>query len=1116
MGLIAVDALERMSVRELEQTYAREVLSPAILQGLRDAAFTRFDVGFRLAAELAEPARGEEAFEWIERYLRAGAGVADVVAGWDYHVGLWLHKLAELDAVTLRRRAQQWEGALGEQAHFCLALSGHEAYAPETLEKLAKVYLNAAPGRFPYERRVPLEALSAASLALLERESYPILQAARVQALCDLGADAAFRVALVANYCGQDFRANAFCCFAPVERQAARFAAQRILAEPALSFEGQIALGLFLASSLGERATEERALWEAIRGALELDLRSGSVVDLQESARALRALPDMLREPLLENALTEARSTALVPILADVRLLSRWLERVDAGEIDVNLAREILFRSQDALPALIEQLRQRPKHSAALVGALAEALGEAGGPGAAELLVAWLHHPSRGAVTAAVRGLERMGPSAEPVLQAAIEAPRRQVRDAAERLLERFQRQRAAKPTPLARVDHEAQRLGEAERDAFLQRCERWAQRSELWSVELKPQVRRYGAVALWWLRGWFAEHVQRGEARLWCEIVEWLAEDPIAVWVAVESFAGMPKLGSHLWSRPRRALARCGDLVNGPITDILARGTTEYKEALYGLLARQPTPEAVALLVSGLREPSKAIRAHCVDGLSRFSSVPIAPLLELLHSSALGTRTAVAELLAVWAQSEATEDIQRALNINKSVRLEPYLQEALVSCGGIERLIGASPQDERWTDAVISFLATQRAQPPRFARIPPLPRLRSREGRVLDEASQDGFLACVMRLDATLKGRLVRALKPAFEQASLLQWCREVYERWSRSKDPRHKWAVLQVWLFADDALIGQLGQALGELRSTEHAAMACYLRALQWHDSQIAVDWLVHWSSALPSRGMRAIAEQSLGRVAFKRGVKVSQLRARANHWLAVSAFERGLVHEGRPRRERLHRHWEQGWLTGRCFTFDWLRELLPDYEEMLLGSLWRDASGNELLWSRQGLLDEEGQLVELSQEAELRLVHPVRLTPRRLAFWRERAGAWSVRISEMLTRPIFISGGEPDLRLSEIRTDSSRLERWLRRYGWFHGEPLEQGMVYENCCILLQRTLLVRLIHTGYAIGARDVEPIDLLHLEFKTLEGQIIDGEDLEPEVYSEICHTVSRLNDGHEL
>ena len=171
--------------------------------------------------------------------------------------------------------------------------------------------------------------------------------------------------------------------------------------------------------------------------------------------------------------------------------------------------------------------------------------------------------------------------------------------------------------------------------------------------------------------------------------------------------------------------------------------------------------------------------------------------------------------------------------------------------------------------------------------------------------------------------------------------------------------------------------------------------------------------------------------------------------------------------------------------------------------------------MLWGELELLDERGQEVEFANDTNLQLLHPVLLTPERLEFWRDRAGALSPEASEVLNRPIFISGGEPDLCLSAFATDSFRLERWLRRHGWFHGEPLEQGVVYENCCLLLQRDLMARLIHSGYAIGARDAEPIELLQLEFKTLDGHVVDGDDLPPEVYSELCYALYRLNDQHE-
>src|SRR5690606_2464587 len=122
------------------------------------------------------------------------------------------------------------------------------------------------------------------------------------------------------------------------------------------------------------------------------------------------------------------------------------------------------------------------------------------------------------------------------------------------------------------------------------------------------------------WLRPWITQHVQHGDVRLWCYVVEQLTNDEEADWVAVDTFASMTKLSTSLWARPLRALNKLGASLAKPVAFVLAQGQTLYREPLYRLLAEHEDHAPPSLLLLGLSDEAKAIRSHAVDALSRLS----------------------------------------------------------------------------------------------------------------------------------------------------------------------------------------------------------------------------------------------------------------------------------------------------------------------------------------------------------------------------------------------------------------------------------------------------------------------------------------------------------------
>lgn len=1146
LSAVPVAELWSASDATLEAKYSRAQLVESLRTWLSHPNCPEFEAMFERAVRWDISADASERVAWANRYVAASRGLPDAVPWWDVTSRQWLLGWARRAPAELAAQRAEFAKPLQKLTDFCLALTLGETMPEDVAAAIAKHFLNSPPTGFGYAGLIDLSHVSAFAEQALGAGPFPILRRERVAELASF-ASPRLLLGLAVNYCASDFR-RVGTDLLTGERAAVTLADVEEWAEKTRSPEGRIVLSLVYARLVGQNSPEVLPEWT--QQAFLLDLRSGSLDDVDVTREALLALPSGSARSLLGQALREERATLLIPALADEGLLHEFLSRVEAGDVSRDTAVEALGHcGGEGLAALLSFpgcVKPLSKVTASLATVVAEALGRllirSGSNDhrrrAAEVLVPWLGHSSKAVVVAVKRSIEVLGEDAGALLIAALQSGKKQTRLEAERLLERLtQQQQPVAVTPLEAVRDRAQAVGG---DEFLRLCQDVYQRSETWATVVRPLVSKQGALCLQWLRPWFEEHVPQGDVRLWCYVVDLLADDTEAVWVAVDTFARMPKLPTSLWARPRRALSRLGEKLAAPSKHVLTYGSTEYAEPLYGLLAAYAGEEAVELLMAALSADSKAIRGHAVDGLSRVATAPIEPVLTLLSSENPGVRISVAELLAVWGRTEARESLRAALRSESRAPVRAYLEEALAATGAAplwDQAVseGASAASiEQALDAALQARGQGEAEP-RFLLDSPLPELAYKSGNVLDKSAALGFLSLVTELDSTLKGRLVRQVSARLDAATLAAWSRHLYARWNRSKDTKFKWAIYQVWLLADEALVDEVGAGLGQLRANEHVVVACSLRVLQWRASPRALDWLVHWASALHSRGARTLAQTLLGRVAYRSGKSVSALRAAADCWIHQRHYERVLCTKPALERfdtERFVQYLEDCLFSGRTWTWEeWsgLNERFPDLFKRLY---WRvelaeqsrstdgvvsssdgEAPAFAVALSRRGVFQAgSGERVEGDQVRTIALAHPVLGG---VDDWRKVSQWIGDKPADaplpQLERQVYTYGGDVDLELSRLTTDSERLDRWIKRRGWFHGEALDHGLVYSNTKTLGALGLMFQLNHSGYPIGQHDfAERVQLHSLEVFELDGKVVDFAGLGPQVYSELCYQLSKL------
>lgn len=1142
VAVVPSEELANADAAGLLAKYSREQIIESLRTYLGHKACPQFEELFETAAllesdtwDIGVPAA--QRIEWAARYVAASRGIPDSVPAWDVASRRWILAWTRRAPAEVRKHREELSKPLQKLADFCLALTCDDPMPDEVAAAIAKHYLNSPPNGFGYAELIAVSHVAGFAERALALGPFPILRRDRVLEVAK-SASPSLRLGLAVNYCASDFRrvgVDLLSGEGDVTRQDVEAWAERTR-----SPEGRIVLSLVYARLLGAKATSLPTWAEQ---ALLLDLRSGSLDDVDVTRESLVALPNELSRNLLGQALREERATLLIPALADEGVLHEFLSRVEAGDVSRETAVEALGHcGKEGLSALLSFpgcAKPLSKVSASLATVVSEALGRLlprfGSvdyrQGTAAVLVPWLGHGSKAVVAAAKRTIEWLGRDAASELTRALGSGKKQTRQEAERLIERLSQQQPTVTTPLDAIAEQA-RVMSAAGDAFLRLCQDAYQHSETWATTLRPQVSEHGALCLEWLRPWFNEHVPQGDVRLWCYVVDLLAEDTAAVWVAVDTFARMPKLPTSLWARPRRALARLGEKLAAPAKHVLTHGRTEYAEPIHGLLAAYAGEEAVELLMAALASDSKAVRGHAVDGLSRLGGAPIEPVISLLTVDNPGVRISVAELLAVWGRAAAREPLREALAVESRAPVRAYLEEALAATGAAPLWDGGGDSAERNAEQPSADIERRldealRARgdgvsEPRFLLDSPLPDLVYKSGTGLSKQAALGFLSLVTELDSTLKGRLVRQVSAWLEPKALAAWSRHLHARWNRSKDTKFKWAVYQVWLLADEPLIEEVGAAIASLRANEHVAVACYLRVLQWRASRRALDWLVHWAAALHSRGTRTLAQTLLGRVAYRSGRPVSELRKEADAWIYQRFYEQSLVNKPALERfdtERFIGYLEDCLLTGRTWSWsEWsaLHDVFPDLFKRLVWRVEFIENGPQVFetaLARRGMFQAgTGERVEGDVVTKISLAHPSAGTPEQWGKVRQWLGE---KASEpplpQWDRPVRLYAGKGDFELSNQATDSERLDRWIKRRGWFHGEALDHGLVYSNTKTLEALGVVFQLNHSGYPIGQHEfAERVQLHDLEVFDMEGKSLDFAELGGQVYSELYYQLTQL------
>ena len=661
------------------------------------------------------------------------------------------------------------------------------------------------------------------------------------------------------------------------------------------------------------------AAGESVPEELDEDLRYFSVLESDSALdeRLFRALPKARAAAIAGGSVWGNR--ALLGLIDDEGLYDQAVRALeDAGGNDI--ARALGGAGERVLGAL-ERGAEGDAPVARLTG-IAQALGLIRAPASADLLRKLLGHSSKTVRAAARQSLGELGEVARAAIEAGTEAKKKAVREACRELLEILGAQEAAAGSPLERLEEEAEALDEATRAAILA----WPSTNP---NEMDLHVRRmtdaHGPVVLVVLRDWFLEGFPRQTSKYLAAIGQLSGRGPdvanpvarpeqalAAAYVALDAIARAPKPKGHQLSDLRKSLpATFGAWAAEAAASALRTRKTPLAEIFYGIAAQDPAGSR-DVLVGGLSESGKGIRATCVEALATLGEVAVDDVLPLLSARKASTREAAARVLAAVGSAKATGRLAEALDEESSDDVRMTLEDALRASGGGSATASSAGGDTAPADTApadtgpadtgpgdtaqgatvweAQLAVAAKPRLPAWVDAEALPPLTFVTGETL---SDEGRAALIGRLkkEHERPDGLVADVVQHLDPASAAAFGEALFQQWEAAgAKARDKWALYQLGQVASDDWIHGTAPALAVMSDRgRHAQAGWHLDVYARLGTTAALDWIAFWADHAVTAGLRKKAMEQLGELAAARGVSEQELRAQRDPFVNDVQAER-----------------------------------------------------------------------------------------------------------------------------------------------------------------------------------------------------------------------------------
>ena len=616
-------------------------------------------------------------------------------------------------------------------------------------------------------------------------------------------------------------------------------------------------------------------------------------------AEILKTVDPATRDEIFENV--PVRTKEHRNVLALAHLAPSTLPKVIAATAPLETgkyedryiaahARALAAFGPSAATAIVSAIKDAKNDGAT---SLAMALETIATPEIAGDLVELLGHNVKGVRLAAASALQRLGTPAKAALEKGAQSKKKAVREAALEIL--------------SSLTAEKSRADELLAAAAPLRAEILADFDAALAIGSTPfggipeKLAARGAVALAAAHDWMKERVNDWKARsVYNRTFELLMKDPDAVWVYVKLFASLPKLSPYTYRElvGRMKRVEAAALVP-PLVSVLNGPAFPLRAPLFELLS-EAGAEADDLWAEALGDASKEIRGYAIENLSKRGPDIATKILPHLASKSADARAAAAQVLAkIHASSEEVRAaVAGALAVEKKADVAALLERALPKEAAAE---GAAIQKKEsdTEDSIFDLLAKERrARLPTWLDPTKLPPLVTKSGRALEADVLLAFLTRLMNEGPELEDAVARRVRPFLDDASARAFSNAIRETWRKNKaDAKHKWAVYQQAILADEARLDEVGPRLDEVTSGgDHHLARWYVDALARHSlfsgSNRGLSWVAHWAKAAETNALREKANAAFAAAATARGITPAELEAELDAYVADDVADAGIL--------------------------------------------------------------------------------------------------------------------------------------------------------------------------------------------------------------------------------
>lgn len=812
------------------------------------------------------------------------------------------------DREGLLSRAEELDAPLRQQLEAVRMLEGEpDAASDETLEVLARAWAEERrlyPDNWFVKHR---DALPMDRLARALVRACPTLRRVRNAELVDavLGhLSPPEKVAVLVRYDGNDRRGRALAIVEGLEDGAALVDAE--LAE----LRADDGLREARANAAYLRAQLHLATGEDVPEALDEGLRTFSVqdADVELDRRLFRALP---KDRALKLAgWTVWGNRKLLGIVDD----QTWYDRA-VGELGgtgtSDIAQALGEVGEPALPALTRALEGKPPAKQAT--GIAQALRFIRTEESAGLLLKLLGSSSKVVREAAQKSLGELGAVARPAIAEGAKARKKAVREASEELLSILEARAEVADSPLGRLEEEAAELDEEARAAILALPDG----EHGYEKHAREMVDAHGPVVLVVLRDWFLETFPEADYRAippYLGCVDHLRgrdrsgrktddearpmDAEAAAYVVLDAIARLPKMRKFRERQLRKRAPRTfGEWAAEAAASALRSRKTPLAEILYEIAAKDPAKTRDVLL-DGLDESGKGLRATCVEALATLGEDVVDDVVPLLSAKKKNARDAAARVLAAVGSAKAAPALGEALEKESSDDVRLAMEDALRASGGdpTPATPDAAASDGQGEGAGAgaweeTLTAGKKPRLPKWVDLAALPPLTLASGEALSDDARAGLIGRLKK-EHERPDAEAAALASVLAPASAAAFGEALCEQWQRAGKGKaaHKWALYQLGHFASDAWIHRTAPQLDAKSSGgRHALAGWHLEVYARRDTKAGRDWIGYWADHATTDGLQKKALAQLRALAEARGVTEAALRRELDPFVADDRAER-----------------------------------------------------------------------------------------------------------------------------------------------------------------------------------------------------------------------------------